>query len=958
MLLEEINNKSGSAVDKRLAARYTKHEFAPYQTHNVKPPHYDEYDDDVDDDQDQLDEEYYRNQHDLNYSDDIQDVDDYTSESTHTQQPQLHKQQYNDNIKQQHNAMYRSSEDDDDDDEDQESASRSSTSDEQHLHLQQQQQQHNIASESSESDPSYTEPVPSRTIAVQCDLRASSVRRDNALFDGSMQASSISSTRYGFYSYSPKSLDEKRARQLQSLTRSNHNLVKSPSLSGASLRASSAHDQFEAPTSMSEMSSGASSTNGSALDLSERPATTMRARDELRGRLVRPKSVSRLAASPKSPSPRRDLPQRPKTALSYVSSSKLRSEAVVSAVHSSAEDKDNDSDSGTILGRRSRAMSPANTELTNSSTLRKHTSATPAAAAKPPRPQLVSSTHNEQVRDCTMTLPHNRTRQSSVSSKRSAASSATHRAYTSATLGRPDSSSGGGGGGSTSGASRLSRASRARSQLNLVDACNGRSVQQQAQNGQAVINRSCSMRNINNTAQHDAVLRPTMRRDIELPARKAASRSYSMRNVAPQHNQPLGHGPRAMRKTSTGTRQSHSDFHSASDDSSACASVDNGAAAAATMRYAGNMYPLDYESQYRLNESGLPLPGSLDHLATLSSSSRQAANANRRRSRAQQQQQLQQGQYIAQQQQHQQQHHYNPHRNAAMSQYLANLGIQPASLSSAGPKKTMHKPINGRAMSQQSLTRTTMPSSLGRRHNRTPASVSHRAADSDAGGSAISLSSGARLYSGRYVDAHHRPPVVMYIPKASSSVLGVSTAGGGGESLSSSSCSTSQRGIARSSTMQLAKSRNSRSKLSLRSAGDFAQHDYARSLRRNTTTNGAARNGSDSETSSSLMMRTLMKPPARSHKLARSTRSSAPRIVQNRTIEYDQRNVTNRHNRLNDNSHEQMDDDDDDDDDYFDNVAQLNGKPDQNNFTRRYSVPKDAKINWFSKLKQRVISTK
>lgn len=54
------------------------------------------------------------------------------------------------------------------------------------------------------------EPIPSRTIAVQCDLKISSVRQRDYIADGSMQASSISSTRYGFYSYSPETLERRR----------------------------------------------------------------------------------------------------------------------------------------------------------------------------------------------------------------------------------------------------------------------------------------------------------------------------------------------------------------------------------------------------------------------------------------------------------------------------------------------------------------------------------------------------------------------------------------------------------------------------------------------------------------------------------------------------------------------------------------------------------------------------
>lgn len=56
-------------------------------------------------------------------------------------------------------------------------------------------------------------PIPSRTIAVQCDLKVSTVRQKDFATDGSMQASSISSTRYGFYSYSPETLERKRRLQ-------------------------------------------------------------------------------------------------------------------------------------------------------------------------------------------------------------------------------------------------------------------------------------------------------------------------------------------------------------------------------------------------------------------------------------------------------------------------------------------------------------------------------------------------------------------------------------------------------------------------------------------------------------------------------------------------------------------------------------------------------------------------
>lgn len=93
----------------------------------------------------------------------------------------------------------------------------------------------------------YKEPIPSRTIAVQCDLKSSSLKRDN-LFDASMQASSISSTRYGFYNFSPETLENRRKAMRRSV--SNRDFINN---NGKTSEFSNSH--IEAPTSMSELSS-------------------------------------------------------------------------------------------------------------------------------------------------------------------------------------------------------------------------------------------------------------------------------------------------------------------------------------------------------------------------------------------------------------------------------------------------------------------------------------------------------------------------------------------------------------------------------------------------------------------------------------------------------------------------------------------------------------------------------
>lgn len=321
-----------------------------------------------------------------------------------------------------------------------------------------------------------------------------------------------------------------------------------------------------------------------------------------------------------------------------------------------------------------------------------------------------------------------------------------------------------------------------------------------------------------------ATLKAEDGRRLLSPSRKS-SRSYSMRDV--NNVNGLETAILDAKQSYVGTRNPESSPYNSSTESSALE---------VSPRFVRS-HQLDYDSQQRLNESGLPKVNPLT--TTAASRPRELSPYN------------------------------------GLTRGTTN--VQGLYTSGGSPQ------IRGRAMSQQSLTRPTMPLSSGRRRGGSNSG-------SDVGGSSMSLVS--RLH-GRYENAHTRSPVVMYIPPTvpkSSSLLGEP--------------STS---IVKSSNLR--KSSRSRQKSS---SQDRSRKSFSR-------------NGSDSESSS--LFKTLVKPRSRQGN-------------------YSSKRIGRGHNGLFD----------DDDEENMDGVGQLASELDTYKFRRRYSVPKDAKINWFAKLKQRVSS--
>lgn len=321
--------------------------------------------------------------------------------------------------------------------------------------------------------------------------------------------------------------------------------------------------------------------------------------------------------------------------------------------------------------------------------------------------------------------------------------------------------------------------------------------------------------------------RPTLKADgskINPSPNQKSSRSYSLRDV--NNVNEFDRSVMNAEHSYNGVRNSESSPYSSNSESSA---LEMGS------RFVGT-HQLDYDSQHRLNESGLP---------EINSST---AAINRPRELPS----------------------YNALRGNTNMQSLYTNGRS--------------SQIRGRAMSQQSLTRPAMPLTSGRRRGGSNSG-------SDVGGSSMSLVS--RLH-GRYENAHTRSPVVMYIPPTlpkSSSLLGESSIG-----------------IGKSGTIRK----------SLRNRQKSSSQDRSRK--------SLSRNGSDSETSS--LFKTLIKP-------------------RNRHANYSSKRIGRGYNGMFD----------DDDEENKDGVGQLASELDTYKFRRRYSVPKDAKINWFAKLKQRVSSS-
>lgn len=345
---------------------------------------------------------------------------------------------------------------------------------------------------------------------------------------------------------------------------------------------------------------------------------------------------------------------------------------------------------------------------------------------------------------------------------------------------------------------------------------------------------------------------------------------------------------RAAAEARAGELGSQSEESSEQGTNSAGSSLATGRLAPGDLltRAAVHHQQLDFDSQQRLNAIGLP---ELDGRAPLASSH----TLNRRNAAA-----VQNSASSASS-------HLGLARAFAGSSQYATTGRRPAYARAQPLGAPHHGPaITGRALSQQSLTRPTMP--LSRRLRRSGNASGSQSAASDVGGSSMSLVS--RM---RYENAHTRTPVVMYIPQAMPK-------------------SSSSEHIRRSSSTLLRRSsRQSASKPSRHSSQDRAARK------------GASRQASDSEgASSSSMLRTLVKP--RSSRLQSAATGNGAAL--SRAPSGCRRPPAARGRELSD------------DEETMDRIGQLATEIDSYKFRRRYSVPKDAKINWFSKLKQRVTS--
>lgn len=364
-------------------------------------------------------------------------------------------------------------------------------------------------------------------------------------------------------------------------------------------------------------------------------------------------------------------------------------------------------------------------------------------------------------------------------------------------------------------------------------------------------------------------------------------RSYSMRDVnqVSDHGETRYQGQRMGRQQQVAAQQQDDAY--VYDSSSESSIVDENVRARRQQQFLDSSQ-LDYDSQHRINEIGLPETHSID-----------SYNATSHRPSL--------GRYSHHHQQQQHRHHTNAHHKT-QSGAASCLGVPSTNLRRSNDMLSRHvassggqhlnstaRPVQiaGRAMSQQSLSRPTMPLTGGRR--RTPGSNS----GSEVGGSSMSLVS--RLH-GRYENAHTRSPVVMYIPQAKPG------------SQATSDCELASSSLAN----KLASNQLRKSTRSVRSARKMSSSQDR--LRKSSS-----RNGSDSESSS--MLRTLVKPRG-----GISRRSSRMNVVGPGG------------------SH--LGDDGED----MDGVGQLASEMDSYKFKRRYSVPKDAKINWFAKLKNRVSS--
>lgn len=909
------------------------------------------------------------------------------------------------------------------------------------------------------------DPIPSRTIAIQCDLKSSSLRRNEPA--GSMQASSISSTRFGFYSYSRETL-ERRRRQMQSES------VMQKYASNAHLKPNISN-QVEAPTSMSELSSSSSVGNfndllGSSQKL-PKPKRANRGPNLYSSNEDLEQSLARIRVN--------SLARRPRTALSFVSNSKLRNQTQDGSGNESNDDDyrfeqlkgvkraksqldlprsrtpttepaaNQDSSSDCCIdpeelekpGMRTQ-MKPRTTSSrfqANLAMYQQSNNLKPKSAAHQPlgnpkpvdplsatlggnrhklsRPSLLSSLHNEHVRDYkTLGSPlTNRSSQANINQQEvefikqtDAADQMTENVtrftsyrksdphagllidaptsrirstrepvdggydckfdecknchddpdysaddemrklrYSDAysnnlqyhmSLSRPprrstnlihqqrmnqqhQSLAANGKDSSNLGqypksftVSRqprnLSRNDRTFSSQTLASSRPSNVTSQQARtNGNLAstigrrqtmnyktgstpgydVHRSTSMRHTEASAlnKRNQYLYPDhdveYSDDSESPSTKTWANPISSKHQDQSRlTNAVGRRLRALRSSSVrdvnrGVDDEHiglanTDMRYAPnyvdnkllyDDSSSDVSSQSMSSHNQQQHLLNSYYAqqLNHDSQYRLNESGLPEVSTHDD-DILDDASRRFSRDTAPFPES-----------YAQNPNSRQRHHQYQPRTLADTKFDRSAGGQFM--------------VSGRAWSQQSLTRPTMPlRNVGRRQG------GSNSGGSDVGGSSMSLVS--RL-NGRFESARTRSPVVMYIPKSSSRSDLVDPPG----SVS----------ISKSNTLKK-RSTLSRSKASRSHTGS------KRSL--------ASKNESDSESS---MLRTLIKP----------RQSRAQDNYANKRLATGSRQRNN-----------------DDDEENVDNLGQLASEMDSYKFSRRYSVPKDAKINWFSKLRQRV----
>lgn len=374
-------------------------------------------------------------------------------------------------------------------------------------------------------------------------------------------------------------------------------------------------------------------------------------------------------------------------------------------------------------------------------------------------------------------------------------------------------------------------------------------------------------------------------------SRKGASRSMSMRDVNHERvRQPGGpaSGLYAPYRSNAGFTAKYNDECSSSDLSSDIAVAEENV----VRNLAARLGPLDYDSQQRLNESGLP-----------------EVNERAGHQRA--------ASYLGASRE-------NYHRASSQECLEQTSRFASNTLSGGGQ-------VKGRAMSQQSLSRTTMPAAVGPNGRRWQQAATTRtgrhsngSASSDVGGSSMSL---ATRLNGRYESAHTRSPIVMYIPPAGS--IGSRASSLKGDDAGSllgrhrSAASAPKRG-----------SRSPRTRSRQSSQDRAVMAGLARHRQRTGSSSRTNYGDSDSETSS--ILRTLSK--------ARTFRAAADSAV------YSSKRIARMQNIPVNNMI-------DTDDEHTDGVARLATELDSYKFSRRYSVPKDAKINWFARLRQRVAHT-